>query len=141
MSAYTTQLSIQGRIPPADLLQVLDNDGSGSLNTVQLNQIISDCSNAIDAMLGGLYYTPFNPVPALVSDACLCLTCYEIYKRALTPDEKNIFLADYNRYMDDKNGILFQIQTGKISLDVNTNRAFAPIVIFQCPLSVDCTTA
>lgn len=136
MSAYTTQASIQGQISPTDLIAALDDTGSGQLNVAVLNQIISDVSTDIDGMCGGLYNIPFNPVPPLVAAGCLAIVCYEIVRRALTPEEKNIYKEDADRYMK----IFMEVRDDDKPFDVNTPRANSPVIIQQTCLSVDTNT-
>jgi phage gp36-like protein len=141
MSAYTTLASVQGKIPAADLLQALDDNGSGVLNLTVFNQIVSDVSAEIEGLLGGLYTVPFNPVPPIVATGCLMRVCYEIYRRALTPEEKNTYKAESDKYFDKEDGLFCNVRDSGAPFDLNTPRAFTPFVAFQCPLSVDYTTA
>lgn len=141
MSAYTTQAAIQGEISLADLIAALDDNESGALNVVALNQIIINISGKIDGLLAGIYLTPFNPVPSMVADAALYGCCYEILRRALTSDERNTFFQQYDYYFNDKTGVFVKVRDKDGAFDIGVPRYYSPVVITQSPLSVDMTMA
>jgi phage gp36-like protein len=141
MSAYTTLASVQAKIASADLIAALDDNQSGALNLTVFNQIVTDASTEIEGLCSGLYVVPFNPVPPIVSTACLMRVCYEIYRRALTPDEKNTFKAESDKYFAEPDGIFCKVRDKSAPFDVNTPRVYTPFIAQQWPLSVDMTTA
>lgn len=137
MSAYTTQAAITANICAADLIAALDDDSSGVLNVPILNQIIENVSTDIDGMLGGLYNIPFNPIPSMVANGALAMACYQIYRRALTPDEKNTFKDENDKYVK----MFLEVRNGDKPFDVTVSRTYTPFVVSQYPLVVDETTA
>lgn len=137
MSAYVTQADIEGQLSPAGLIGALDDTGSGTLNTTTMNNIIANASSNVDAALGALYAVPFNPIPPAVFNAALTICCYMITRRALTPDERNPFYAEYRETMN----WLKLVQKGEIGFDQTVNRAFAPVSVNATCLTIDDTTA
>lgn len=100
MSAYTNQSSIQGRIPPPDLIAALDDGTSGgNLNTALLAQIISDVSAELDGYLASVYPVPYTgSIPPAVADACLHMVCAVIQARRLQPPDINVWNEDAERW-------------------------------------------
>ncbi len=120
MSAYTTQAAIEGEIAPSDLIALTDDDGTGSINTTVLNQIIANASGVIDQKVSNIYTTPFNPVPSAVASMALTIACYKLYRRRLVPDEKNNFAEDYSGVVE----FLNQVNEGEKHIDQTPPRTF-----------------
>jgi hypothetical protein len=135
VSAYTTQAAVQGLIAQPDLYAALDDDGT-QINVIpQLNQIIADASNDIDARLANIYQTPFvGTPPAKVSAACLIFVCERIFERRLAPEEKNPWTMQGDMWRKE----LTMISNDEIALDVNFSRAYAPGAVTLEALSSDC---
>jgi len=136
VSAYCTIADVQSQINPADLIAAI-NDGNGNLDQTTLTAIIQHASGDVDAKLQGIYVTPFgNPLPAGVSECALAFTCYAIYRRVMTPEEKNPFADDNKRW----SGWLTKIQDGELTLDAAISRVVPPAVPFYACLSTAGTT-
>jgi|SRR5882672_7826572 len=122
MSSYANIAQVQGLIALPDLIAALDDDGTGNY-IPQLNQIIIDASNDIDARLANIYQTPFvGTPPAKVSAACLIFVCERIFERRLAPEEKNPWKMQADMWRKE----LTMISNDEIALDVNFSRAFPP---------------
>lgn len=136
MSAYCTQDDILAEINAADLLPMLDDNNTNDPNdpsvTGRLASIIARESKKIDGRLSNIYNVPFNPVPPAVNDACIVFVCEALYRRRLTPDEKNPFHVE----AEDLRKRFTKIGNGELELDLNFPRdypqgtvTFTPIVM------------
>ena len=129
MSAYTTQQAIGGEIQQADLIQLCDDVGTGSLDAAALailNQVIANASGEVDQACANLYgrQLPFNPVPSSVASMALTITLYKLYRRRLVPDEQNKYWDSYKIVRD----FLNRINTGEAQIDDVVSRDFPPVV-------------
>ena len=119
MSApYTMMGQVTAKIPPQFLLEALDDDGDGQADPGIFNQVVANAQTEIDGALGGRYPVPFdNPIPAVVANAALILTCLGIYDRRVSAD-KNPFTKQAN----DVRTQLGEIGDGTKPLVAGTNR-------------------
>jgi phage gp36-like protein len=118
MSSYTTQAAVNGEIPTADLIALLDDDDNpapGTLNVALLNQVIANASGEVDQACANIYgqQLPFSPVPLSVASMALTITCYRLFRRRETPDEQNKWFAQYSRVRD----FLDEVNTSDKHLD------------------------
>lgn len=120
MSAYTTQSAIEGEIAPSDLIAFTDDGNTGSLNETILNQIIANASGYIDARVANIYEVPFDPVPSAVASMALSIVCYRLFRRRLTPDEKNPFYEEWKEVRE----FLDQVNDGDAHIDLTQKRDF-----------------
>lgn len=120
MSAYVTQAQILGAISMTDLIALTDDDNTGDINTTVLNQAIANASTDIDGYVANIYDTPFDPVPAAVSNYALAIVCYQLIRRRLTPDEKNIFYSQYKDTID----FLQKVNNGEAHIPQTPARSF-----------------
>lgn len=131
MSAYTTQALIQTRISAPDILAAFDDLGTNADPSTAINAMIQAVSADIDGRLAAIYDVPFTNPPAFVSAACLTICCEWIYKRRLTPEEKNIFTDEAKMYRD----MMDNIVKDKRTMSATQLRSFPPVVSFNLPLS------
>lgn len=122
MPAYTTRNDILSRISATDIVPFLDDDADGYEDSGLLDNIIANVSSDIDGALSSIYQTPFNPVPAFVHSCATVFTCYELYRRRLTPDETNPFKTEHDAMMDR----LVKIGNRELPLDLNIKPAVSP---------------
>lgn len=88
-------------ISQTNLISLTDDAPSqGVVNTTILNTVIANASAEIDSYLANIYTVPFDPVPAAVKSMTVVVTCYRLFRRRLTPDEKNLFYEDYKRVVE-----------------------------------------
>lgn len=87
--AYTTQAKIEANLPPAFLVDALDDDRDGDADTGLLDAVIASADTRIDGILGQKYETPFSPVPAVVAEASLIFTLCALYRRRGIADDAN----------------------------------------------------
>jgi len=135
MSQYCTQAAVNGEIPNADLIALLDDDDNpapGTLNVTLLNQVIANASGEIDQACANIYgqQLPFNPVPLSVANMALTITCYRLFRRRETPDEQNKWFEQYRRVRD----FLDEVNTGDKHLDDVPTRDFPQGALTGRPL-------
>ena len=133
MSQYCSQADITAEINSQDLIAFLDDEGTGLLNVTRLNQIIDRQAAKIDGRLATIYPTPFNPVPAAVRDACTLFVCEALYRRRLTPDEKNPFHIEAEAMRERLKRIGANEEL--LDLDVAFPRAFPQGAAITVPVS------
>lgn len=102
----------------------------GTLNATVLNQIIANASGLIDSRVSNIYTVPFgSPPPTSIKSAAITITCYRLFRRRLTPDEKNLFYDDYLNTLK----FLDKVNSGEANIDLDTTRAVEPGVVLQRP--------
>ena len=80
--SYTSQAAIEAEIPASHLIEALDDDRDGQIDTLVLSQILANADAEVNACLEGLYATPFaDEIPACCAAAALALACEAIYSR------------------------------------------------------------
>lgn len=121
--AYCTQADIQGEISADDLIALTDDQNTGSLDTAVLAQIIDNASGYIDARVGNIYTVPFVPTPPSVRNMAITIACYRLFRRRLTPDEKNLFTDDFN----EVKAFLDEVNEGKKHIDQSVPRTFSQV--------------
>ena len=131
--AYCTQADVITEINGSELIAFLDDDGDGQADPGLLDSIIDRESSKIDGRLSSIYQVPFSPVPPAVRDACTIFVAEALYRRRLTPDEKNPFKME----ADEMRERLKLIGNGKLELDQNFPRAFYQGVVVTNPLAVN----
>ena len=94
----------------ADLIGLCDDNQTGSLDAAAvavLNQVIANASGYIDSKVANIYgqQLPFNPVPSSVASMALTITLYRLYRRRLTPDEKNNYYDDFREVQKFLDGV------------------------------------
>lgn len=137
--AYATKSDIQARISITDMLPMLDDESTGDFSSVSVQEVFNSLldleSARVDGLISSIYSVPLVPTPPLLRDACTIFVCYSMYRRRLTPDEKNPFKQDYDDYYLK----LKEIGEGKSNLDQNFPRAFTQGAVIQTPIAVNST--
>jgi phage gp36-like protein len=105
-----------------NLIPFTDDTNSQQLDTTVLSNIISVAQTIIDGRLGGIYTVPISPVVPMVRAAAITLTCERLYRRRLSPAEKNPYTEDAKEVMK----WLDKIANNEASLDASVPRAFTP---------------
>lgn len=98
---YTTQEKIEAMLPPAFLVDALDDDRDGVADTGVLTAVIAAADERIDGHLGQKYETPFSTVPAVVANASLVFVMASLYRRRGVADEANPW-AEREKAVDAK---------------------------------------
>lgn len=86
--AYVTQSEIEAELPPAFLVEALDDDGDGSEDAGLWDKVEASVAETIDGILGQRFAVPFSaPVPAVVKMAARVLVLELLYfRRSITPN-------------------------------------------------------
>ena len=125
MSFYCSQSAVLGEIRRKDLIALTDDNRTGDIDTVVLNQVIESASGYIDSKLANIYgnQLPFNPIPSSVASMALTVTCYRLLRRAEVPDEKNKF---YEAWQDVRE-FLDRVNRGEAMIDDVISRDFSAV--------------
>lgn len=116
--AYVALSDLNGKIPPQFIVQALDDDADGAIDTGIWDLIASQAGQAVDARLGQRYEVPFaDPAPAIVKEAALIFAAEAVYARRVGP-EQNPWMGMGNA-MRSK---LDKIGAGEVPLTPEINR-------------------
>lgn len=132
---YCSTDDIISELNGADLIPFCDDTGSGQMSDAltMLNKIIDRESSKIDGRISSIYQTPLVPTPPALRDACAIFVCEALYRRRLSPSEKNPFTMEAEEMRER----LKLIGNGKLELDQNFPRAFYQGVVVTCPIAVN----
>ena len=81
--AYCTIEDVKKLLPEADLVQLTDDEGAGTINPQRLEEAVAQADADIDAYLSGKYTVPLTPVPAVVKKLSADIAVYNLYSRRL----------------------------------------------------------
>ena len=102
--AYTTRAKITARIPHDFVKRIAPEPTEDKPEDV-LSDIIATINNEIDGYLAGRYSVPFtSPVPAVIQNASLVLSCHALFMRGDRPDDGNPWAKaaeDVRRHLSD----------------------------------------
>lgn len=108
---YCTLLDITSTITADDVLQLTDDEGTGSINTSRVDEAIAKADGLILAFTGGA--VP-DPIPEIIRQISVELSIYHLHKRRFALNMPESIDKGYSRSID----LLKQIQSGKISIGV-----------------------
>ncbi len=127
--AYIQRSQISTYISESELPNFLDDDSDGSEDPGLLDAIISMASNKADSFVSSVFTTPFPVPPSKIVDATIIFSCFAIYARRLTPEEKNPFKAMQDFWED----LLSKVGAGVLPLDANIDKVIPPIIAITSP--------
>lgn len=108
--AYSTQADILLQIDEARLIQLTDDEGSGTIDANRVERAIADADEEIDGYLGSIHRVPISPAPRILRKLSVDIAIYNLYRRMdnMTDQRAEAY----------KNAIRFleQVAMGKISL-------------------------
>lgn len=107
--AYCSLSDIIATVTEDDVLQLTDDDNTGSIVTERVDEAIAKADGLILAFTGG---SILDPVPEIIRQISVELTIYHLFKRRFASNMPESIDKGYSRSMD----LLKQIQTGKISI-------------------------
>ena len=112
---YCTQDDILQQLDEDTLVQLTDDEGSGSVDTDVVTRAISDADATIDAYCQGRYSVPLEPVPGMIRKISVDISIYNLYSRRADSVPENRL----ERY---KNAVRFleKVASGQISLGAAT---------------------
>lgn len=135
---YTSQSLINGYISAQNLINLTDDNGTGSLDFSVLNAAMTTASNVVDGMLSATYQVPFTGTfPTLVVQAATIFTCEALFDRRLVPGENNIFRSRADGFRKQ----LEQIAQNRGGLDSGTLAVVAAGYVEWTPSLVNSSTA
>lgn len=109
--AYSALSDIVKLIPESVIIQLTDDEGTGSVNQSRVDEAIRQADAEIDTYCGGRYDVPFVTVPDIVKKISVDIAIYNLYSRRVEeiPETRS------ERY---KNAIrqLGEIASGKITI-------------------------
>jgi phage gp36-like protein len=126
---YCSQQQIEAEIGGPDLIALTDDNNLQTVDLNVLNTLIDNVSKYIDGRCANIYDVPFNPVPPIISQMCVSVVCYRLYRRRLTPDEKNNF---YDEWMEAKE-YLDAVNIGEKHIDLTQPRNFPQGAVVSRP--------
>lgn len=78
--AYCTQSDLLHQLTQAELIQLTDDAGTGSVDTAKVDAALAAAAATIDAYAGARYSLPLQPSER-VKQLCIDLAIYELEKR------------------------------------------------------------
>jgi phage gp36-like protein len=111
--SYITQSDLESRVPPAFIVQALDDDGDGEADAGLWDKVASAVDAQINGRLEGRYAVPLAaPVPAVVIEAALVLAAEALYLRRGISGDQN----PWSKQADGIRDRLERIGSGKEAL-------------------------
>lgn len=81
MGNYIVKADILEQITEADLIELTDDDSTGSVNDSFVNSAIANAEGEVDGYLATQYATPVTPVPDIVKAFTVDVAIYRLYGR------------------------------------------------------------
>ena len=119
--SYCSTSDIQAAVPSTDLLQITDDDNSGSVDTTVISNMISYVDNIIDGYLRGRYFLPLTTIPDELKYLAIDFVVYKLYTRRMFTEVPESVNQRYKEIM----GMLKDIQKGVFSLGAESTNAHA----------------
>lgn len=116
---YCSLDDITSTITLDDVLQLTDDNGTGSVDTAKVDEAIAKADGLISAFIGG---ATLDTVPELIRQISVELSIYHLYKRRFVANMPESIERGYTHAMD----LLKQIQSGKLSIGVEATEQTAP---------------
>jgi len=116
---YCTLADITSTITLDDVLQLTDDNDTGSVDTAKVDEAIAKADGLISAFIGGV---TLDTVPELIRQISVELSIYNLYKRRFAANMPESIERGYTHAMD----LLKQIQSGKLSIGVEATEQTAP---------------
>lgn len=79
--AYSTQLDLEAKVELSLLVQLTDDNKSGSLNPIFITKAISGADAVINSYLRGKYVVPLSPVPEVINELSSDIALFNLYSR------------------------------------------------------------
>lgn len=78
---YCTLDDIYGSIDAQDVIDYTDDEDTGAVNMIRVDQAIAGAGALIDSHMGGRYVVPLNPVPDMILELAVDIAIYKIASR------------------------------------------------------------
>lgn len=79
--SYSTLTDILKLIPEAAIIQLTDDEDTGSVVTARVDEAIAQADAEIDSYCGGRYKVPFATVPDICKKISVDIAIYNLYSR------------------------------------------------------------
>jgi len=79
--SYSVQDDILEQISEAELIDLTDDEGAGSVDTSAVARAIADADAEIDGYCATRYTVPFLPVPVMIRKLSVDIAIYNLYSR------------------------------------------------------------
>jgi len=102
--AYSTQTDIEEQVSQAELIELTDDTGAGTVDTSAAARAIADADAEIDGYCGTRYTVPFSPVPAMIRKLSVDIAVYNLFSRRSTlkmPEERQKRYDNAVRFLRD----------------------------------------
>ncbi len=111
---YSTVDDIKKMLPEDLIVQLTDDEATGSINQGRVDEAIEQADAEIDSYCAGRYAVPFGTVPDIVKKLSVDISIYNLYSR-LVRDMPEVRAERYRSAIKQ----LEAISKGKISLGVD----------------------
>jgi phage gp36-like protein len=114
MMAYSAQDDILDQLDEAILIQLTDDEGTGSVNADRVAQAIADADAEIDGYLASRHQVPLDPVPENIRKYSVDIAIYNLFSRRADtlPDTRKERYQAAVRYLE-------KVAEGKWTLGAN----------------------
>jgi len=79
--AYCTFDDLKDQISEDELIQLTDDNGSGSVDMDKIDAAIAGADALIDGYCGKHYSVPFSPTPPIIHDFSVIIAVYRLFAR------------------------------------------------------------
>ena len=79
--SYSTLTDMKKLIPETAIIQLTDDENTGSVNQARVDEAIAQADAEIDSYCGGRYTVPFTTVPDIVKKISVDIAIYNLYSR------------------------------------------------------------
>lgn len=100
---YCIQTDITDQLPLVKLVQLTDDDKTGSVDTETLAKSIADADAEIDGYCAIRYTAPFAPVPVMIRKLSVDIAIYNLFTRkpGVVPEERQKRYENAIRFLRD----------------------------------------
>jgi len=102
--AYSTQTDLEEQLSNAELIDLTDDAGSGSVDTSVVARAIADADAEIDSYCSSRYPAPFSPVPVIIRKYSVDMAIYHLFSRRAVmklPEERQKRYDNAIRFLRD----------------------------------------
>jgi hypothetical protein len=122
---YLVRADVEGKIPPAQIIEALDDDNDGIEDAGLWDKIADGINGEIDGVLSQRYAIPLPTIPAWLRPGACVLACETLFQRRGIAADSNPFTSAAGKFRTK----LEAIASGKASLEVGQAPAKPPISI------------
>lgn len=99
--AYCTLDDLKDQISEDELIQLTDDDGSGSVDMEKIDGAIASADALIDGYCGKHYSVPFSPTPPIIRDFSVIIAIYKLFaRRQGAPEDRRTRYKEAVRFLE-----------------------------------------